>query len=74
MDGKFRTGNNVGTFPIICPRCKTVTRILSETKYPYCQGCNWDSLTDVITERKTNFKKENIDQKNETTNSLFFTE
>lgn len=31
-----------------CPRCTTISRISGE--HPYCPDCNWDSLTDVLTE------------------------
>lgn len=29
-----------------CPRCGSIQTVAS--RYPYCAGCNWDSLTDVL--------------------------
>lgn len=29
-----------------CPRCGSIQTVAS--RYPYCTGCNWDSLTDVL--------------------------
>jgi len=29
----------------MCPRCKEKLKKLSS--YPYCAGCNWDSLTSI---------------------------
>ena len=73
MNKKFRSKNNSKTYRFKCPRCKNITHLTSE--HPYCQGCNWDSLTDILTERKFNQKlKELTRKKNEKTNSLISTE
>lgn len=37
-----RTISNV--HPSCCPRCQVRTCVISG--HPYCQDCNWDSLTD----------------------------
>lgn len=29
-----------------CPRCGSIQIVAS--RYPYCTGCNWDSLVDVL--------------------------
>jgi hypothetical protein len=63
MDGYSR----LITYPFTCPRCRSVSYLM--TKHPYCQGCNWDSLTDVTNERKVSNKKEEvIEQKDEEIN------
>ena len=37
-----------------CHRCESYLKTLSGRQY--CQGCNWDSLTDVIDPRNDDLK------------------
>lgn len=70
---KFRSKNNGKIYRFKCPRCKSINHLMSE--HPYCQGCNWDSLTDVLVERKLNKRLEDLTrEKNEKTNSTIPTE
>lgn len=65
MSGQNSTENKTKHRRPKCHRCECYLKTLSG--HQYCQGCNWDSLTDVIdpkndptkTSMKKGFKNEN---------------
>jgi len=55
MDGKKTQRPKFITYNFKCPRCESINRI--STPHPYCQGCNWDSLSDLTNPKNSKFEE-----------------